>query len=75
MREYLTREDVATLLQVSERQVDRYRAKGQLAYYRLGGAIRFTRSDVDEFVRRMRIASQFEPRMYRGEFTSTFHRG
>jgi excisionase family DNA binding protein len=45
--EYLTKDDVATLLKVSRRTVESYLARGLLPYLRIGGVIRIRAKDLE----------------------------
>ena len=49
----LTREQTAGLLNMHERTIDRLRARGELPALRIGGLVRFRRSDVEDYVARM----------------------
>jgi excisionase family DNA binding protein len=44
----ITRKQVAELLSVSLRTVDRWIARGELPYYKLGKVVRFKLSDIQE---------------------------
>ena len=44
----VTRKQVAELLSVSVRTVDRWIARGELPYYKLGKVVRFKLSDIQE---------------------------
>lgn len=49
---WLTADEAAAYLQVTRRTLDRYRAEGRLAAYRVGPrAVRFRASDLDDLAR------------------------
>lgn len=48
--ELIDTKEAAILLGVSTRTVQNYRESGRLTYYQMGGAIRFRRSDIREFL-------------------------
>ena len=50
--DFLTVGQVARLLQISEREVRRWIATGALRVHRFGRAIRISREDLDDFIRR-----------------------
>jgi predicted DNA-binding transcriptional regulator AlpA len=47
--------DVCQIGQVCPRTVDYWREKNLLPYVKLGGAVRFLRSDVEQFIRSHRV--------------------
>jgi excisionase family DNA binding protein len=58
----LTRTEVAQLLRLSPRSVDRLRSKGLLPAIRLlPGAVRFRISDVEAFIQSQRATTQLRP--------------
>ena len=53
---YLTSQEVADLLRVSDKTIQRWRADGSgPPYYRLGGAIRYIRDEVLEWIQTGRV--------------------
>lgn len=54
----LTRQQVADLLAVSPRTVFSLTDRGELPAVRLGGAVRYSPSDIDRFVRAHRTGSR-----------------
>lgn len=57
MERLLTTEDVAEYLRVDVVTVRRLTARGELTAYRIGGEFRFTRADIEDFVKQQRIAA------------------
>ena len=55
MSKLITRQELAELLQLHVRTLDRYRREGRLSYVRLRGAIRFAAEDVQTFLKRCRV--------------------
>lgn len=51
MTPLLTPEQAAGLLQVSTRTLRRLRARGALAHHTVGGSVRFTRDDIERYLR------------------------
>ncbi len=52
MEECFTKVEVARLLKVSTRTVDRLRSEGKLKSLKINKVVRFSRADVDNFMRR-----------------------
>lgn len=55
MTEILELEEVAKLLKVSKRTVQREVEAGKLEAFRVGRALRFTREAVDEYMRKQKV--------------------
>jgi len=55
--EWLTRDQVAELLQVSESTVRRWTSQGVLPAYRFAGVVRYRRDDVEAMARPVRPGS------------------
>lgn len=49
MQQLLKKREVAEILQVSERTIDRERDSGRLKWLRVRGGIRFTMSEVERY--------------------------
>jgi len=47
---YLTKKDVAQMLQVTERTVDNYMDRGFLPYFKLGRTVRFRLKDIEAHI-------------------------
>jgi len=58
MEQALTVRDVATLLRVDEKTVYRLTRKGDLPGFKVAGAWRFQKSDMDAWVERQKTAAQ-----------------
>lgn len=54
---YLTPDEVATLIRVSKQTIYRMTDKREIVFYRLKGAIRFLREDVERFMDNCRVKS------------------
>ena len=52
----LTRHDVAELLNLSVRTIDRLVAAGELSHHRLADLVRFTQADVTEYIDQSRVS-------------------
>lgn len=57
MIELLTIKDVAELLKVSQSTVRRLQQGRHLPFIKVGGSIRFTKSDIVEYLKKQRIES------------------
>ncbi len=53
--EFLTSKEVADLLRVSKKTLQRYCAKRALNYIRIGGVLRFRRTAIDLFIARNEV--------------------
>ncbi|GAC1643719.1 MAG: hypothetical protein NVS4B12_08250 [Ktedonobacteraceae bacterium] len=58
MEPLLTTEDVANFLRVDVVTVRRLVLKGELPAYRVGGEYRFIRNEIEDYVKRQRVASE-----------------
>ena len=56
----ITRPEAAKYLRLSERTIDELRANKSLAYHKVGGKVRFSKNDLDEFLARSRVAARIE---------------
>jgi excisionase family DNA binding protein len=54
-RKLLTKREVATICGVCQRTVDYWINKKAIAYIKIGGTVRFLRSDLDAFIQTNRI--------------------
>ena len=59
MNATLTKEEIAKLLQVSQRTIDSLRQKG-LPYFNVGRSVRFDKDDVVTWLRRQSITTETE---------------
>jgi len=55
MNELYDRTQAAKLLQVGVITLDRYRKAGKISYVKIGGLIRFSQKDIDDFIASMRV--------------------
>jgi excisionase family DNA binding protein len=53
--EFLTRDDLAKLLKISRASVYRLAERRQIPFFKVGGSIRFAKSDVLTFLRKGRV--------------------
>lgn len=51
---FMTVVEAADYLTVHHRTLRRYVAEGRLPYYRVGGALRFTKRDLDRYIATLR---------------------
>lgn len=58
--ELIDSKEAATILGVSTRTVQNYREAGTLTYYQMGGAIRFRRSDIRDFLSKHKVNARRE---------------
>jgi excisionase family DNA binding protein len=57
--ELLTVKDVAALLHLSVSSVRDLQARRQIAFIKVGGALRFEKRDVIEYIKQRRVAAMF----------------
>jgi excisionase family DNA binding protein len=57
--ELLTVKEVAKLLQLSVPGVRELQARRQLAFIKVGGAVRFEKRDIVEYLKRRKVAAMF----------------
>ncbi len=57
--ELLTVKEVAKLLQLSVPGVRELQARRQIAFIKVGGALRFEKRDITEYIKRRKVAAMF----------------
>lgn len=55
METLLTKDDVCKMLSITEATLKRLMERRAIQYYKVGGRVRFTTEDVEEYVRRVRV--------------------
>jgi hypothetical protein len=58
--EYLSEEQALELLDISSRQLSRYRKQQLITFYQYGKTIRYRRCDIERFVESFKISSRYE---------------
>ena len=66
VRPLLTREEAAEYLTISPHHVYRLTARGELISTKIGGAVRYSQDDLDEYIERQRAEGRQRAREARG---------
>ena len=65
--QYLTDKEVSKSLKISRRSLQDYRTEGKIPFYRVGGKILYSASDIERFLK-----EHYENKQMRGHFTPDF---